>query len=259
MVTPLKRLMLTSGRPCPYGCSYCFAKFPQYPRPLRLEALEADPFRAEAFDVIYPSCDTDLFSHREGLNILRRAAEFKKSLSVSTKAALDIETIQLLKSISDALLEFGSVLKIGISFSTKHHILGIEPRTASYQERLENLKHLSEARVFCCAILKPIIAEISPLEYCEILEDVSPYVNYVLIGGEYLQNEVSLEGRSIEANYRAVNWIDNKPLWLFSESARHRLAIIKKAVDIGMRWFESDLELIGHILSNIGVVATHRL
>jgi DNA repair photolyase len=213
--------------------------------------LEACPDLAIPFDILYPACDTDLFARGDATSILRRAAEFARSLSVSTKAALDLETVRELKPISAALMRAGAVLKVGVSFATKRLISQIEPGTADYLSRLRTLERLAEGQINRCAVLKPIIAEIPPSEYGEILEDVSEHVQHILIGGEYLDSKKCGHERRLNVFYRDVNWIANKPVWPMSYPQEHRSAIIESCRRLGLTWFDSDLDLMHRLIAAV--------
>jgi DNA repair photolyase len=250
----MERLLLTSGEKCPFGCKYCFARLSQYERPMALEALEANPELAANVNILYPACDTDLFASKNSHDILRRIAAFGKSVSISTKARIGPETVRVLQLLSQRLLTNGCVLKVGVSFSTKRAIAEIEPRTAGYECRLNNLALLSQAGISCCAVLKPLIAEIPATEYIEVVANVAPYVNHILMGPEYLDTlyRTACENRSIRVSYRKVNWLRNEPLWPASYPEEHRTQILAFCEMSRIHHFDSDLDLMEHLILRVG-------
>jgi DNA repair photolyase len=249
----LKRLLLSNGARCPFGCRYCFASFSQFPPPISLSDLEKNPKLLSDCSVLYPSCDSDLFARPGGVEVLARAVDFGVSISVSTKAEIDDASILAIISLADRLKIKGHILKIGVSFSTKHSISKIEPRTSSYETRLETLRKLSIAGIPSCAILKPIIVEISPEEYSEIVQDVSEFADAVVLGAEYLDHNLlsgaCLDRPGLTVSYRTVKWLSHSPVWACSTVAPHIEDIIRSCVACGIDWYESDLDFMESLLS----------
>lgn len=249
----MKRLLLTSAEgSCPYKCYYCFAKADDYEKPLLLTELEKNRHYLNDVDVLYPSCDSDIFVGKNPIQLLERTANLGKSISISTKSQLRVPDVINLKRISNTLLRKGRILNVGISFSTKDSINRFEPHTATYQQRLQNLKFLSEYGIFSTVILKPIIAEIPIREYLSILEDSFLLTEYFLIGEEYLINNLPQAQDEINPNYivkkRKVNWAQNNPSWPVRIARTHIDSIKKFLKKHHMNCFESDLLLLEQVL-----------
>src|ERR1700690_1300735 len=237
-VMNLRRLLLTlEGRHCPFGCSYCFATFKAYSRPLSLEAVERDPSQLEGIDVVYPACDIDLFACSDAIDVLERTAALGRSISVSTKAAISAERTKRIASIAKRMPR-GSVLKIGASFSTKKRLAEIEPRTADYASRIRTLRFLSECGVTTSLVLKPVRAEIPASEYCEIIRDAELFTRMVLVGEEYLDPD----GPDVSAETRAVTWLPSSPRWPVRATPEQLRVIADYADSRGLECFSSDLQ-----------------
>jgi hypothetical protein len=236
-------LLTLAGAQCPFGCQYCFAAFSQYEKPLTLDDVESSPKPLEGVDVIYPACDVDLFATSTPMEVVRRAAAFRLSISISTKAALSEQRVMELAEVGRELEDYGRVLKIGVSISTKHNIRTLEPRTCSYSSRLENLRLLQRASVTSCLVLKPILSDISLGEYSEIIDDICGLTDTVLIGDEYLdasKPRISL----LNVTQRPVNWVNNTPNWPVSTQAQRASCVKAHAKARGLRVYDSDLDLM---------------
>ena len=69
---PFLRVFLTASAPCPFGCAYCFAKFPEYEHQVSLESVLDRPADISEFDLVYPACDTDFFVLKDWDRLLPR-------------------------------------------------------------------------------------------------------------------------------------------------------------------------------------------
>ncbi len=246
----MRRLLLTvAGTKCPFGCSYCFALFKDYAAPAALEVAENTPELLRNIDVLYPACDVDLFALPDALAILWRTARLGRSVSVSTKARLSRRVLRELPSIVGFLRERNCILKIGVSFSTKHRIPEIEPGTAAYNVRIENLRRLRDAGVSSAVVLKPILAELPVDEYVELVEDTSALCGVYLLGDRYLDPSVSdaAGATTVERRLRVVGWVQGRPTWPVEVATAH-LSAIKRAIENkGLQFFESDLDLMKNL------------
>lgn len=249
----MRRLLLTlQKKRCPFGCTYCFASFTQYDRPLTLEEVEEHPAVLKDVDVVYPSCDIDLFALKDPIGVLERVSRLERSVSVSTKAKLSEEVVLCLANVARSIEEMGHVLKIGVSFSTKLLIESIEPRTAPYRDRMENLRLLKTHGIWSCLVLKPILIDVPAEEYCEIVTDASLLTSSVLVGDEYLDadGEHRRASSAIEPRLsnRQVAWAARQPTWPVRMAEKHVHAIEACAEDLGMCCFASDLDLMESLI-----------
>ena len=244
----MKRLLLTMPGPsCPFRCRYCFAEFRQYKPQKHLEDVALNPALLDDVEIVYPACDNDLLAFSHGIDYLKRVAEFGRSISFSTKAAITETTAKELAAVSRVLEASGAVLKVGISFSTLD-IPSFEPGTCSYARRLENLQTLQKFGIAHCVILKPILAQCSTPQYEAIVHDCCDSTDLLLVGDEYLDDEDSRNAEGV--NYREVNWLAGTPKWPVRESPEKKREIVLYAKTMNFEVFESDLTLMKYLVTS---------
>jgi DNA repair photolyase len=243
----MKRLLLTMPGPaCPFRCGYCFAEFCQYNPQKTLEDLDSDPTLLDDVEIIYPACDNDLLAFSHGIDYLKRVAEFGRSVSLSTKAAITEKTAKELAEVSRVLESSGGVLKVGISFSTQDIPL-FEPGTCSYTKRIENLRTLQNYGVAHCVILKPILAQCSTSQYLAIVRDCCGSTDLLLVGDEYLDAQDLRDPDGVR--YREVHWLADAPKWPVRELPEKKRQIAAYAKTLGFDVFESDLTLMKYLVT----------
>lgn len=242
----MKRCLLTlrKGR-CPFHCVYCFARFSQYEKQFTLDDVIANPSLIEGVEVVYPSCDNDLFAFADAVDLLRRTASLGVSISVSTKAVLPEATVQDLAVLSSELENNGHVIKVGISFSTKD-VESLEPGSANYDSRIRNLQHLHSYNIASCAIIKPILRYRPIEEYISIVEDCRPFTESLLIGDEYVDSTSEVSEGDIA--FRKVNWLRGEPQWPVREAKATKGALLSFAKSLKYEVYESDIGLMEKII-----------
>lgn len=259
----MNRLLLTiAGETCPFGCKYCFAKFSQYRSPISLQDVEKSPSLLDGIDVIYPACDIDFFALTEAPDLLWRLSALKRSISISTKARLSTHMAQVAGAVHAILLKSGAVLKVSVSISTKYKVCEIEPGTSSYKIRLENLRRLAANYIPSSVVLKPILIDIPPSEYAEIVQDAADLSRIVLLGDEYLDSSFTTgrvaNGIETVTKNRAVAWAVGHPIWPIRASREH-IPVIKAAIaNVGGMCFDSDLDVMSFLCQEVRRIANGR-
>lgn len=252
----MNRLLLTIGQKrCPYRCSYCFTDFTQYERPTTLESVEKCPGQLTGVDVIYPACDVDLFALKRWPELLARAADLGPAISLSTKAALGQGDVDALLAIDEQMRARGSVLKVGISFSTRTRCHELEPRAPRYRQRLESLQRLAGAGIFTALVLRPLLVDIAPSEYEAIVEDAAVFTPRILIGPEHLDDDEHHSRRHPRVPHqppaqRVVSWAVDSPRWTSRDAIAQERAVRQAAWRRGLHLFESDLDLMASVIEN---------
>jgi DNA repair photolyase len=251
----MRRLLLTiGGKRCAFGCTYCFADFSQYETPPSLDEVETGNVALEGVDVIYPACDVDLFAMRKRWReIMERTIALNRSISVSTKAFLSQEQSDVLGQMASAMRARGLILKVAVSASTKSSCGSLEPRTASWDLRLETLSHLRKAGVPTCLMLKPVLADIPLEEYREMIEEASSHTSAVIVGDEYV-DEARQRRRPSRSDLhgslssRRVNWLRDRPHWFVREGGSRLVQLAEHASECGMQAYLSDLDYMEELI-----------
>lgn len=262
------RLLLSlASEPCPFGCTYCFADFSQYSPGPTLDELEADPRLLGGVRVIYPACDADLFVRRDAAEVLIRTAGLRRSISISTKARVSPSHIELLQRLNRELGDFGQLLKVGVSFSNRSRVAEIEPRTPTYERRLETLSRLRHAGIPTIAVLRPLLADIDDAEYEALIADVAPFVPGVLMGDEYLDTQESrrrvpwrIAVGPTGVRSRSVNWLASPTVWPVRETPGRIGRLSAHASSLGLAAYTSDLQVMDSLIRRArgpGALAAH--
>ena len=245
------RQLYSANTPCHAGCKYCFAYWKDiYKSQPSIEA--AMPHNDST--IIYPCCDGELFEQNDIIDNIKSVAHKVKNLyvSVSTKRIITCEEIGRLISLNEWLKEKErGFVKFSVSVTTKSRIDEIEPRAASYNERLLIVEKLKNANILTSLNIKPILPFVSELEYFEILNDFSKYTNHVMLGGLYVNPSSPFYNTYIDGVFdcviRKVGWLDNCPEWYYIEDECKTKKIIEHALKLNMQVYKSDVDLINTI------------
>lgn len=170
----MDRCFLSNNVACRGGCLYCFSKWQEYKK-FELQSLSGENV------IIYPNCDGDMFDYNFK-TILNQLQDIQKkySLSVSTKFCINETDLQLLKNVhSDLCYMKKGIAKLSVSFSCSNSIEKIEPGTASYYERIQLVKRISENEIPYVTIIKPILPFVENDEYYRIIDDTIQYSPFI--------------------------------------------------------------------------------
>ena len=132
----LDRQLYSWNKPCPMGCSYCFAKWPNYTGQPAIDYLWNCPSNS----IIYPCCDSDM---ADGAEISERLLNIAKKsprmyVSISVKRMPELDSLESLNTLNRYLKDTNKgFVKIGISLTTKYRLEEIEPGTDSFFQRKE--------------------------------------------------------------------------------------------------------------------------
>ena len=245
------RKLYSANTPCHAGCQYCFARWN--------DIYDGQPlFENVIFDndsiILYPCCDGEFFEQNNIINKIKDLTNNlqKVYISVSTKRNLSSEETKCLISLNKWLRNSGKgFVKVSVSVSTKTMLSEIEPNAATYSDRLLIANRLKEAGIYVSLNIKPILPFIADKEYFEILNDFSPYIQDVMLGGLYVNPSSSFYKEYIQDKYsctkRKVHWLDNCPEWYYVEDEKKTIDIISCAENLGMHVYQSDEDFINSI------------
>ena len=210
----MNRKLLSSKLKCPNGCKYCFADFQDYYNKTQIGT-------DEKVDIIYPSCDSELFlSEVEGFLLNQNNI---KIISLSTKKIISQDNLTRIKELNETILNNRKgFIKLSVSFTCKNDTNFIEPKCASYEQRLELLARISSFDIPTSVIFKPILPFIKAEEYYEIIKETKLYTDLYLVGGLYFERDSKFNKDYNLSQYlvenREVNWLEHKPVWPYIPS-----------------------------------------
>ena len=240
----LERKMIHASTTCPYQCQYCFSKWLNYKRPNTITEFIDDL-------LIYPFCDSEL-EFQDYKTILFEIAEqvnlnkCRIVISISTKSYLKDDVLDELQFLHENLCKYGGGVKVSVSLTNKT-FPDIEKGVASYAERIDLLKKLTNYEMKTSVIVKPILPFVSPEEYIDILDDTCSFSEKFLIGGLYVNKRTDFYKNYIQEKYetvlREVDWLDGEN-WLYVDSADTQKIIKNHLLAKGKAIFESDRDLI---------------
>lgn len=253
----MKRILLSDYRQCPFNCKYCFAKWKDYQfQPLYRE-VAANTRILRGIDVICPACDSDLFAFEDAVEVLADLSVLRKIISLSTKARMRESTLKRISRLNKELMRYGCFIKISVPISCLYSRNSIEEGTASFQERLENLKLLKKYAIPSSVLLKPLLPFVPHDEYGRIIDETSRYAACYLLGGLYVDDGSGFYVEHIKGDYdtevvcRKVNWIGSKPTWRYIDLPQKRNHIQRCLMNKGKLVFHGDLELIEHLKKEV--------
>ncbi len=239
---------------CPYNCKYCFVEWDKYKK--RGDIRDAGEI---CCDIAYPSHDTEFFEIQNFLSILKEMYSKKEGYlitSISSKKSLERGDLAELADFNKELIDNEEgFIKISITFTNKSRIQEIEPGTATYKERVNNLKILSDLDIPRSIIFKPILPFISLEEYKEIIRDTSKYSGLYLLGSLYLEEDSGFFKNYIEGKFqteeKTLKWMNNKSIKAVKESKELKDQISDIIKEKGLKSFESDRETLKYIKETI--------
>ena len=250
------RNLYSVNNPCQAGCAYCFAKWKDiYTGQPSLETANID----NEGIILYPCCDGELFDQTGVIDKIKDISKDSKKIyvSISTKRMLNQKEFNNILTLNQWLNEHNKgFVKFSVSVSTKTKICEIERSTADYSDRLLLAQKLMCSNIHSSLTLKPVLPFIPSKEYIEIINDFSPYVKYITLGGLYINPKSKFYTEYIQDKYsftkRKVCWLDNNPDWYYIEDNKKTQQLIEYASNRGIQVHLSDEDLIKSIINQMG-------
>ena len=179
---------INAYRGCEHGCSYCFARPThaylghsaglEFERDIYVKANAVETLRKELADKRYKpkpiamGTNTDPYQpaereHRLTRGILEVLLETRHPVTITTKSALVVRDLDLLKPLAEQ-----GLVKVALSITSMDHILSrkMEPRASTPEKRLEAVRLLSEAGIPVSVMAAPMIPAINDMELERILD-----------------------------------------------------------------------------------------
>ncbi len=175
-------------RGCEHGCSYCFARPThaylghsaglEFERDIYVKANAVETLRKELSDKRYRpkpiamGTNTDPYQpaereHRLTRGILEVMLETRHPVTITTKSALVVRDLDLLKPLAEQ-----GLVRVALSITSMDHILSrkMEPRASTPEKRLEAVRLLAEAGIPTMVMAAPMIPAINDMELERILD-----------------------------------------------------------------------------------------
>lgn len=243
----MNRCFFSRKGECRAKCKYCFGKWNTYIK-------FADTENIKDNTIIYPNCDGDAFdvNWRDLIKKIRNLPAKNIVVSISTKFNLDDKIINDIAKLDQILQRKKGMLKISVSFSCEQSIPVIEKNTATYAERINLVKKITEKNIPYFTVIKPVLPFIDFNEYKKIIDDTIALSPYYVIGDLYVNTESYFFHEYIEnMNYRMeqknVSWNGENGEWMVVRNDKLRNEIKKYIMQLGGRVFESDKDAIIYV------------
>lgn len=248
------RLLCKSSKGCPYGCTYCFAKFSPYTSLTSQDKFDRIPEKGGV--IVYPSCDSEILADKSLLPRVREEIERTTGtvwISVSTKSRLNARALKEIRAINQILCDQKrGFFKVSVSLSTKYSIPSVESGTSPYSTRIEVLQELKDHAIPSSVNIKPILPFVHISEYLEIVDDCLRVSDIFLLGGLYIDPYDEFGGRMLReyphlVTHRKVDWLEDHPLWPHLMDDEKSRNIAEHIYSAGGHSFLSDSDVIHFI------------
>ncbi len=179
---------INAYRGCEHGCSYCFARPThaylghspglEFERDIYVKTNAVEQLRRELADKRYKprpiamGTNTDPYQpaerkHKLTRGILQLLLETKHPVTITTKSALVVRDLDILKPLAEL-----NLVRVALSITSMDHKLSrkMEPRASTPEKRLEAVRLLSEAGVPTMVMAAPMIPAVNDIELERILD-----------------------------------------------------------------------------------------
>ncbi len=243
------RLIKSSDKHCNNNCIYCFANRHDYEKPVFDDCMQKDMIY-----VIYPNCDGEIDIDNYIKHFHKKYPHHNRNkivIAFSTKNSLPNKTLEFLSKLNQSfMVDNIGFVKIAVTITSKTYNNLIEPNASSYKERLTTLEKIRATGIETAVAFKPIIPFVNIDEYYEIMRDVRPFTDRILIGGLYVEKKSSFYKKYLleyKTTKRHVTWLPECPVWSYIDSSEKQNAIKKYSLKLNLSVFESDIDLIKNI------------
>lgn len=220
------RVLVPVGEPCPFGCKYCYTRGGEVglsKRNAENILLQFQNFASTTpFKTIQFGYDGDPFARPErGIAMLRQLAKLGKNVNFSTKASLEVPTLDALEDIQRQMEEDGTILSALISVSCWDSASSVEPHTPPPSERMRGAADLKRRGIPAFIAVRPILPHIPDLEYERIAtEGIRAHCDGFILGPLYADDRgqfvrfIPPEILKTVPSYKdVVSWSAHAPIW----------------------------------------------
>ncbi|GHP00575.1 hypothetical protein KSF_106220 [Reticulibacter mediterranei] len=247
------RILVPVGKPCPYGCRYCYTRGGEV-GPARTRAgtiLEQfEEFaKTHVFNTIQFGYDSDPFAFPErGVMMLERLAQLGRHLNFSTKSCIEGTVLDALAKIRSNLASEITFTAL-VSLSCWHSAEKVEPRTPTPEQRMQTVSNLMRIGIPAFIAVQPFLPHIEMAEYEHLIGEAlcAGCAGFVL-GPLYADKEerfVSFLPKGalskIPGEETIISWSAHHPVWTRYEDPRLRqVAIFAQSCGGPVYWSSAD-------------------
>jgi len=220
------RVLVPVGEPCPFGCKYCYTRGGEVGLskiPAEEVLLQVQNFaHTTPCETIQFGYDGDPFARPErGIAMLRRLATIGKHVNFSTKASLEVSTLNALEDIQRHMEEEGTTLSALISVSCWDSASCVEPHTPPPVERMRGVAALKRIGIPVFISVRPILPHIPDREYERIAtEGILAGCDGFILGPLYADDRGQFVRfippeilKAVPSRKDVVSWSAHSPLW----------------------------------------------
>lgn len=254
--------MVSFGEKCALNCKFCYtfsSDFENYPKRNIYEIVKSlKEFPDQSYKTIYVSCDMESFINQSrATELIENLSTLNRSIHFTTRMNLTEATIGRLKKVNDYLMEKNLMLIPAISVSSFQNSIYFEPPpTPSPLERIETIKILHKNNFKVILALRPFLPIVNLNEYKEILDYTAEYVECILGGVFYFDQEGILENRLgikiSDYEISSLDFIENSKLWKIYKGTREKDFIEQYCKQLNKNFFMSSTPAINWIKSKYG-------
>ena len=253
-----ERVLVPVGEPCPFGCKYCYTRGGEVglsKRNAENILLQFQNFASTTpFETIQFGYDGDPFARPErGIAMLRRLATLGKNVNFSTKASLEVPTLDALEDIQRHMEEDGTILSALISLSCWDSASRVEPHTPPPSERMRGVADLKRRGIPVFIAVRPILPHIPDLEYERIAtEGIQARCDGFILGPLYADDRgqfvrfIPPEILKTVPSYKdVVSWSAHSPIWKRYEDETRLRQLSTMIEGMGGKVFLSSADAMG--------------
>ncbi len=195
------RIVVSTGRPCPIGCSYCYTysdDFVSFPRKTPEQIVSDLSTFANRIDLVQLGCDTELFLHQdEAIELIKGIAGLDRDVSFATKMCLSDRTIDELASTYETMRRSAyhtpgteNYMAAFVSLIGLETAQRLEPKAPSPERRIKTIKRLHQAGIPTYVFMRPLLPIVSEEELDRLFEQTREHCDGYVVGELYCDGEI---------------------------------------------------------------------
>ena len=207
-----ERAFVSTSKPCPYDCEYCFAKDGSYNgfKPGSMDQLVESLKGLEKVTLIQLGCDTEFFTDEgEALSLIRALSTLGKDISFATKKILSHQALEELSQINAGMDNYLVAFVSVIGYETARQMEHLAPDP---EERVQLIKDLHSHDLPTFTYIKPLHPRVPTSEIERLIADTQEYcdghvVGMLICSDEYLKRQ----GLTSSKPFPTARWFPEEP------------------------------------------------